>query len=147
MVVLYTLLRPFFQSWLMFRCLMTTSTHIFHGVYFLRGVKQQTVTAEAESKEKHGVWDPMPGVTITSLYVHSRVDSNTFTKGNPYARVDLNLICQSRLYSPVRDFGFGLWLAAALLAPKKPRENVDRQDQQKKVKTKRILAERTGEAR
>jgi hypothetical protein len=34
-------------------------------------------------KEKHGVWDSMPELTITSPYVHSRVDSNTFTKGNP----------------------------------------------------------------
>jgi hypothetical protein len=38
---------------------------------------------KAESQEKHGVWDPMPELTITSPYVHSRVDSNTFTMGNP----------------------------------------------------------------
>jgi hypothetical protein len=37
---------------------------------------------EAESKEKHGVWDPMQELIITSPYVHSRVDSNTFTMGN-----------------------------------------------------------------
>jgi hypothetical protein len=35
---------------------------------------------EAESKEKHGVWDPMLELTMTSPYVHSRVDSNTFTR-------------------------------------------------------------------
>jgi hypothetical protein len=41
------------------------------------------------------VWDPLPKVTITSPYVHSRVDPNTFTMGTlyqsrpePYARVD-----------------------------------------------------------
>jgi hypothetical protein len=34
---------------------------------------------EAESKEKHGVWDPMPELTITSPYVYS----NTFTMNNP----------------------------------------------------------------
>jgi hypothetical protein len=35
---------------------------------------------EAESKLKHGVWAPMPELTITSPYVHSpRVDSNTLT--------------------------------------------------------------------
>ncbi len=28
--------------------------------------------AEAESKEKYGVWDPMPELTITSPYVNSR---------------------------------------------------------------------------
>jgi hypothetical protein len=47
-----------------------------------------SVFSEAESKEKHGVWDPMPELTTTSPYVHSRVDSNTFTLDNP--------ICQSR---------------------------------------------------
>jgi len=34
-------------------------------------------------EKKHGVWDPMPELTITSSYVHSRVDSNTFTITNP----------------------------------------------------------------
>jgi hypothetical protein len=68
-------------------------------------------TSEAESKEKHSVWDPVPELTITSPYVHSRIDSNTFTMGNPvpestcrpkhYAR-------ESTLSPPVRDFGFGL---------------------------------------
>jgi hypothetical protein len=44
----------------------------------------------AESKEKHGVWDPIPELTITSPCVHSRVESNIFTMGigQPYARVD-----------------------------------------------------------
>jgi hypothetical protein len=37
----------------------------------------------SESKEKHGVWDPMPEFTLTSPYVDSRVDSNTFTMGDP----------------------------------------------------------------
>ncbi len=46
---------------------------------------------EAESEEKHGVWDSMPELTITSPYVRSRVDSNTFTIGPPYALVDLTL--------------------------------------------------------
>jgi hypothetical protein len=38
--------------------------------------------AEAESKEKHGVCYPMPELTITSPYVHSRVDYNTFIMNN-----------------------------------------------------------------
>ncbi len=40
------------------------------------------LATEAESEENHGVWDPMPELTIsiTSPYVHSRVD--TFTMGN-----------------------------------------------------------------
>jgi hypothetical protein len=44
-------------------------------------------------------WDPMPEFTTTSPYVHSRVDSNTFNHGQPYARVYLKTL---------RDFGFGL---------------------------------------
>jgi hypothetical protein len=40
-------------------------------------------TVEAESKDKHDVWDPMMELTISSPYVNSRVDSNTFTMGNP----------------------------------------------------------------
>ncbi len=54
----------------------------------------------------------MPELTITSPYVHSRVDSNTFTMGNPMPEPTLTL-CQSQLYPPVRDFGFSFkttWL-------------------------------------
>ncbi len=64
--------------------------------------------AEAESREKQGVWDPMPKLTINSPCVHSRVDSNTFTMGNPMPESTLT-VCQSRLSPPVRDFGFRLW--------------------------------------
>jgi hypothetical protein len=67
-----------------------------------------TTVSEAESKEKHVVWDPMPVLTITSPHVHSRVDSNTFTMGNPMPEPTLTL-CKRRLYSPARDFGFSLW--------------------------------------
>jgi hypothetical protein len=38
---------------------------------------------KAEYKEKHCEWDPIPELTITSPHVQSRVDSNTFTMGNP----------------------------------------------------------------
>ena len=69
---------------------------------------------EAESKEKHGVWDPMPELTIISPYVNSRIDSNTFTMGNPMPESALTL-CQSRLYHPVRDFGFGLYVRSQRL--------------------------------
>jgi hypothetical protein len=47
--------------------------------------------AEAKSKEEHGVWDPMLELTITSPYVHFRVDSNTLTMGNPMAESTLTL--------------------------------------------------------
>ncbi len=45
---------------------------------------------ESESKEKYGVWDPMPEVTIISPYVDARVDSDTFTMGNPMPESTLN---------------------------------------------------------
>jgi hypothetical protein len=38
---------------------------------------------ETKSKEKHGVWGPILELTITFPYVDSRVDTNTFTTGNP----------------------------------------------------------------
>ncbi len=47
-------------------------------------------------------------LNIASPYVHSRVDSNTFTMGNPMPESTLSL-CQSRLFPPVREFGFGFW--------------------------------------
>ncbi len=67
--------------------------------------------SEAESKEKHSVWDPMPESTTTSPYVHSGVDYNIFTMGNPMSESTL-ILCQNHLYPPVRDFGFGLWGSA-----------------------------------
>jgi hypothetical protein len=39
--------------------------------------------SEDESKEKHGEWEPLPELTTISPYVDSRVDSTTFTMGNP----------------------------------------------------------------
>ncbi len=58
-------------------------------------------------RKKIYVWDPMPELTITSPYVHSRVDLNTFTMGigQPYARVDLNPMPEFSL-SPSQ----GLWI-------------------------------------
>ncbi len=47
----------------------------------LRSNSTERACPEAESKEKHGVWDLMPELTVTSPYVHSRVDSNTFKMG------------------------------------------------------------------
>jgi hypothetical protein len=51
---------------------------------------------EAESKEKHGEWDLLPELIITTPYVHSRVNSTTF--GQPNARVDLNPMPESTIY-------------------------------------------------
>ncbi len=54
-----------------------------------------------QPKKKHVVWDPMPELTITSRYIHSRVDSNKFNMriGQPFARADLNPMAQST-FSP-----------------------------------------------
>jgi hypothetical protein len=71
------------------------------------------ISHEAESKEKLGVWDPLPEVTITSPYVHSRVDFSTFTMDNPMPESILTL-CH---YPPVRDFGFGLSTMHTVHAP------------------------------
>ncbi len=46
---------------------------------------------------------PDAGVDYNSPYVHSRVDSITFTLSNPI----LSLLCQNRLYPPVRDLASG----------------------------------------
>jgi hypothetical protein len=57
--------------------------------------------AEAEFKEKHGVWDPRPELTITSPYVPSRAVSNKCTMGmgigQPNARVNLYPMPESTL--------------------------------------------------
>ncbi len=47
--------------------------------------------------EKHGVWGPVLELTITSPYVQSRDNSNTFTTGNPMPESTLTL-CQSTLF-------------------------------------------------
>jgi hypothetical protein len=75
---------------------------------------------EAESKEKHRVWDPMPELTITSPYVHSIVDSNTFTMGNPMPESTLSprqgfWIWPLLLYSPQRLYIRGLTLVRVFL--------------------------------
>jgi hypothetical protein len=56
--------------------------------------------SDAESKEKHGDWDPMPELTITSPYV-------TSTQSTP-THLPQATLCQCRLYPPVRDLRFGL---------------------------------------
>jgi hypothetical protein len=48
--------------------------------------------------------NPMPELIITSPYVHSRVDSNTFCYPLSESTVT---ICKRRLYPPARDFRFG----------------------------------------
>jgi len=60
-------------------------------------------------------WDPMPEMTINSPFVHSRVDPNTFTMGNPMPESTITpmpestlSLFQSWLYPPVRDYEFGL---------------------------------------
>ncbi len=61
--------------------------------------------AEAKSKLKHGVWNPMSELTITL----PRVDSNTFIMDNPMSESTL-ILRQSRLYPPSQ----GLWICTQL---------------------------------
>jgi hypothetical protein len=75
------------------RCSKYDGPEVSHGLY-------NASTPEAEFKEKHGVRDSMPELTITLPYVHSRVDSDTFTIGNAMPKSTLTL-CQSQLYPPV----------------------------------------------
>ncbi len=72
---------------------------------------QVAIQSTAESKEKYGVWDPMPELSIISpyMYVHSRCDYNTFTTGN--SKPESNLSPQSLWIWRVRRKGedFGLF--------------------------------------
>jgi hypothetical protein len=61
---------------------------------------------EAESKEKHGFWDPMPELTINSHYVYIQRRLKQIYHGQPYARVDLNPMPESTL-SPGQ--GLRIW--------------------------------------
>jgi hypothetical protein len=83
------------------------SITVYRAVLYTKVQLKSINNPEVESKEKHDAWEAMQELTVTSPYVHSRVDSNTFTMGNPMPESTLTLF-QSRLYPPVRDFGFGL---------------------------------------
>ncbi len=52
---------------------------------------------------------PYAGVDYNLTLCQLKVDYNTFTIGNPMPESTLT-IYQSRLYLPVRDFGYGLCL-------------------------------------
>ncbi len=77
-----------------------TDRQLWAFVFFPQEVSHGLYTAstpEAEFKEKHGVRDSMPELTLTLPYVHSRVDSNIFTIGNTMPKSTLTL-WQSQLY-------------------------------------------------
>jgi hypothetical protein len=74
---------------------------------------------EAESKEKHGVWGPMPELTITLPYSMSTLKSTPPTHlpwATPYTRDDLNHMPELTLSPPVKDFAFGLWMCNNLFS-------------------------------
>ncbi len=73
-----------------------------------RYIEKASNQTEAESKDKHGVWDlmgPYTGVdyNLTLCPLHSRLQH--IYHGQPYARVDLNPMPESTL-SPSQ----GLWI-------------------------------------
>jgi hypothetical protein len=56
--------------------------------------------ARGRTQRKTWCMEPYPGVQSRIQHIYH---------GQPSVRVDLNpILCQSRLYAPVRDFGFGL---------------------------------------
>ncbi len=74
-------------------------SHRFDAVLKEKMLRRYT---EAESKEKHGVWDSMPELTITSPSVLSKGDTNTLTWAT---------LCQGRLYPPSQ--GLRIWPLAS----------------------------------
>jgi hypothetical protein len=84
-----------------------------------------TTSHEAESEDKHGVWDwdPVPELTITLAYIHSRIDYSTFTMGN------LNLMPESIdfiLQSGTLDLAYGFTFSPHSLNSKKIEERYRR---------------------
>ncbi len=67
---------------------------------------QEMDNSAARIQRKTWCMGPFAGFDYNSPYVPSRVDSNTFTMGNPMPESTLTLCL---LYPPVRDFGFSLW--------------------------------------
>jgi hypothetical protein len=107
------LLRLYYETWKVCIFLCEYAHHTL--IYKLRNLEKRLNNWLISSsrgriqRKTWSVWDPMPELTITSPYVHSRVDSNTFTMGlgNPVPESTLT-VCQSRLYPLAKDFGFGL---------------------------------------
>ncbi len=62
-------------------------------------------TSEAESKEKHGVWDPVPELTITSTLCTLQSRPQHINMGNPMAESTLIPRSEST-FSPQ---GFWIW--------------------------------------
>ncbi len=60
------------------------------GIAHLLATELWRSNPEVESKEKNGVWDPMPELTITSPYVHSESTPTHLPWATLHARVDLN---------------------------------------------------------
>jgi hypothetical protein len=65
----------------------------------------------------YGVMDPMPELTMPHLMSTIQSRLQHIYHGQPCARVDLNPICQSQLYPPVRVFEFGLSSSNFVNAP------------------------------
>jgi hypothetical protein len=61
---------------------------------------------ETVFKKKHGVWDPMPELTITSPYVDLQSRLQHMYQGQPYGRVDIDPMSESTL-SPSQ--GLRIW--------------------------------------
>ncbi len=71
----------------------------------------QLTKAEAESKEKHGAWGPIPELTTTSPFsTQESTPTHLPWVGHSMPESTLTHMPQSTLY-PVRDLGFGFRMA------------------------------------
>ncbi len=75
--------------------------------------------AEAESKEKHGVWDPMPELTMYPHLMSTLESTPTHLPlATLYQSVDLNSMPESTLFSSqVLLFGFWRKLSSRICNP------------------------------
>ncbi len=76
---------------------MKTYNQVFPKLDFAEiAARPENLLSEAESKEKHGVWDPMPGVD----YNLTLCPIQHIYHGQPESTL---ILCHSRLYPPVKD--------------------------------------------
>jgi hypothetical protein len=72
---------------------ITYTIHVLYNTVHPRKMSdvRTTIITCADSKEKPGVWDPMPELTITSPYAHPQSRLQHIYHRQPYARVDFIL--------------------------------------------------------
>ncbi len=93
-----------------YNLLMLRTTNVQYCIICTYNISVSADTAtEAESKEKHGVWDLIAGVdyNLTLCLLKFRPQHIYCTMGNPMPK-STSTLCNNRFHTPVRNFGFGL---------------------------------------